>query len=419
MAKRQDTGILEARMKKSVARKSKWAFWAGMVLWLVFLVEHLPVLQGHEIMSLDYVSRLRQPRSLDRSGIVLVSIDSDDFKNIFQSQSPLNPDKVIQTIQKIATAQPRVIAVALDTSKLRYHDLNLQSILRTGVPIVWAREARLPGEKPGSNLPFTSGSAVIPGVVLGGAESPEGNFFTGISNLFEDDGAVRRYKWLFKADDGHYRDSFCLAVLKIICSGSSSSKPGPRYCQLVDKSVNDPESRLNPAFIRFSMDPPHHLLTVGDLQRLSPRASAPQDWQTYLKGKIVFLGGEFPEGFDRYPTAVGDHYGVRIHAEALASQMENETIWVRSRWWVILAEVAALCALFIAQHRINKAASRFWCIFCGMILFSILLSYFSFGRWELFYNFVPLLAGIFLDVVKDLAWQQVSSDSAISKSADV
>ena len=120
-----------------------------MVLWLIFLVEHVAVLQGHEIMSLDYFSRLRVPRSIDKSNIVVVAIDSDDFKNIFQSQSPLNPDKVIETIRKIATAKPSVIAVALDTSNPRYHDLNLQPILRTGVPIVWAREARLPGEKPG------------------------------------------------------------------------------------------------------------------------------------------------------------------------------------------------------------------------------------------------------------------------------
>lgn len=400
-------------MKKSVARRGKWAFWAGMVLWLVFLVEHVSVLQGHQIMSLDYISRLREPRSMDKSDIVLVSIDSDDFKNIFQGQSPLNPDKVIEAVQKIATAKPRVIAVALDTSNPRYHDLDIQ----TGVAIVWAREARPPGEGPGSNRSFTPDSAVVPGVVLGGAENPEGNFFTGISNLFEDDGAVRRYKWLFKTEDGHYRDSFSLAVLKIICPPGSSSKPGPEYCQLIDTSAREPESRLNPAFIRFSMDPQHHLFTVGDLQRLSRDASGSQNWQTYLKGKIVFLGGEFPEGFDRYPTAVGNQYGVRIHAEALASQMENETIWVRPRWWVILAEFAALCALFIAQHRIKRAAYRFWCVFLGMILFSVLLSCFSFSHWWLFCNFIPLLAGIFLDVVKDIAWKQVSPDSAISKSA--
>ena len=41
-----------------------------------------------------------------------------------------------------------------------------------------------------------------------------------------------------------------------------------------------------------------------------------------------------------------------------------------------------------------------------MILLSVLLSYFSFSHWKFFYNFVPLLAGIFLDVVKDLAGEQ-------------
>ena len=180
-------------------------------------------------------------------------------------------------------------------------------------------------------------------MVLGGAENPEGNFSTGISNLFKDNGAVRRYKWLFKTEDGHYQDSFSLAVLKTICPAGSSSE----YCKLADKSGKEPESRLNPAFIRFSMDSPHHLFTVGDLQYLSPNATGRgRDWQTYLEGKIVFLGSEFPEGFDRYPTAVGNHYGVRIHAEALASQIEDETIWVNlvGRWFWLNSGLFVYCS---------------------------------------------------------------------------
>lgn len=405
-------------MKKRVlsGTRGRVVFWAGLLLWLAFFVEHLDVWQGHEILSLDYLSRLHRPQDLDALGIVFVSIDSDDFKKFSMGEKRLPPAKVMDTIGRIACGEPLVIAVVLDTTNPDYHgrESSLAHPCGKVVPIVWARQARPEGEPAGSNAAFRSDRLVVPGVVLGGAEKPVDPFATGISNLFLDGGAVRRYKWVFATQDGSYEDSLALAVLKIVCK-SPSTQPASlsEDCRILNR---DPKNCLNPAFILFSLGAPHRVFTFQDLETLStsklvsttgkPTAADPS-WKEWLKGKIVFVGGEFPQGSDRYPTAAGEQYGVRIHAEALASQMAYRTIWVRSRWVVIPSEFAALCILFFVQHWIRKPAARFWIIFLGMLIFSVGLSYVAFGVWLAVLNFIPLLAAIFLDVVKDLAAERM------------
>src|SRR6267378_7077044 len=101
-------------------RGGQWALRTGFLVWLVFLAAHIAVLKGHEIATLDYVSKLRESRDLDRKNIVFVSIDSEDFKDIFKSRNPLNPDEVIRAVRKIASARPALIAVDLDTTDKRY-----------------------------------------------------------------------------------------------------------------------------------------------------------------------------------------------------------------------------------------------------------------------------------------------------------
>lgn len=391
-------------MRLLSGRRGKKFFWAGLVLWLAFLVEHLDVLQGHEIVSLDYLSRLHQPRNLADSHMAFVSIDSDDFEKLFKGKSPLDPALVITIVREIASAEPSVIVVDLDTTDPDYHLPKNQ--LHTEVAIVWAREARLPGEKAGSHAAFKSNDAVNPGVVLGGAENPEGPFQTGISNLFVDGDSVRRYKWAFPTRDGGYARSLSLATLDILCSKAGKNLRSP-YCQLIEKP-GFPQDYLNPAFIEFSMGPPYRTFNIRDLCALSgcgsaaAKAISTDAWKSYLKDKIVFLGGEFHQDYDRYKTAAGDQYGVRIHAEALASEIVGKTIWVKSRVQIVLAEFAALCLLFLAQHWIRNPAVRFWCVLVGTLVFSVILSWISFNTTVAFLNFVPLLGGIFLDVIKDL-----------------
>ena len=419
-------------MKKHVlsGTRGRVVFWAGLLLWLAFFVEHLDVWQGHEILSLDYLSRFHDPRDLETRDIVFVSIDSDDFQTFSKGESHLPPETVMETIARIACAEPLVIAVALDTTNPKYHALEgwLEHPCGTAqqkprVPIVWARQAWLKGEPPGSNTAFKPNDLIVPGVVLGGAEEPPEPSVVGISNLFLDGGAVRRYKWVFATEDGGYADSLALAVLKIIRKTPSSQTPSvlEQDCQILNRDSKD---CLTPAFIVFSQSAPHRVFTFQTLAPLSTpspvstqgnRPILDPSWKDWLKGKIVFVGGEYPQGSDRYPTPVGEQYGVRIHAEALASQWAKNTIWVRPGWVVIPSEIAALCILFFLQHWIKKPAARLWTIFLGMLALSTALSYIAFdtrvvlSTWLASLNFIPLLAAVFLDVVKDFAAERMSA----------
>lgn len=434
-------------MKKRafLGRRGHVVFWAGVVLWLAFFAEHVDVWQGHELISLEYLSRLTRPQDLDQQSIVFVSIDRSDVKTLFKGDSHPQPNKVMATIKSIALAEPKVIVVAIATTDSEYSQMSTnlpyrcqkltsenprtevpktsaqenktaEKIKVPCVPIVWASEPASP------DPPFSPDSPVVPGVVLGGSENPEEPSAAGISSLFTDDGAVRRYKWVFETKDGHYADSLALAVLKIIRQAHISQPPRlNEECQVLGRGSND---CLRPAFIRYSMGEPHRIFTFQDLETLSktkpismkdPAISPHEDWKQWLAGKIVFVGGEFPDGRDHYQTPAGDLYSVRIHAEALASELAKNTIWVRSRCVVIPSEIAALCILFFLQHWIKRLSVRLWIIFLGMLALSIALSYVAFdtsaalNTWFASLNFIPLLAAIFLDVVKDFAAERMSA----------
>jgi hypothetical protein len=66
-------------------------------------------------------------------------------------------------------------------------------------------------------------------------------------------------------------------------------------------------------------------------------------------------------------------------------------------------QITALLVLFLAEHWIPSAAGKVWVVIIGVLVFAGLLSWFVFGEIISFFSFVPLLSGVFLDVIYDLA----------------
>jgi CHASE2 domain-containing sensor protein len=415
MAERQGHGITGGKITTIMmaTRKKKWFASAGLLLWIIFLIKHVSVLHGHEIASLDYFTHLREPRNWDSSNIVLLSITDDDYEKIFKESNPLNPDKIIKMLSIIASAKPAVIAVDVDTTNEHYHNaikfLYDEHGQPPSIPIIWAAQAREMSEPAGSHLSFKPDASVLHEVILGGMYSPPKPWFVGISNLFKDNGEIRRYKWRYKTEDSGIMDSLSLATLRAACP---ASQPHSAFQEKMCKKLSQLETEcpnvcLESAFIRFSMSNPPKF-SFGDVLGLSPQNAGGKvdtDWQNAFRGKIVFIGSEYSEDDNRYRSVAGQLFAVRIHAEALAaaiSDQQNEIIWVKPRWQIILWEILALCALYFAQHWIRNRALRLSVTFLGAVLLSTLLSRIAFQSALLLINFLPLLSGVFLDVIKDV-----------------
>jgi CHASE2 domain-containing sensor protein len=416
------------------AHRHRWFTGIGLLIWIIFLVQHISVLQGHEIASLDYFSRLHPPRPLADSKIVMVSITEDDYHKIGGDQ-PLAPEKILEAVNVIASANPAVIAVDLDTSSPSYAQAlvgprkgdtpkRYKYLDENKVSIVWAGEARDPGESFGSHRSFEQGKVIERPTVLGGAQSAPCLWRVGVSNLFTDGNRVRRYTWSFPTADGEPADSFSLAILRALRKGDALCE-GDRVCKvdtsnvakdlcndacigLLKKCCDPDRPCLRPVFFRFSMSNPQPNVSFGDLfkfgTQLDPKVEHPVlDWQEEFKDKIVFVGAEYPQAAPPVLSVAGQLYPVRIHAEALAAALDQDDglIWVRRLWQVVCAELIALSSLFFLQHWIRSTRWRILVTFLGVFLLSTLLSWVAFASFQFFVNFLPLLCGVFLDVLKD------------------
>lgn len=395
--------MAQGKMKSSNFRRKKsiWAIRGALVLWtLTFLLKNVSTLEGVEVSNLDYASRLRVSRHLGDSSIMIVPITGEDFADIFHRNNPLDPRCVIKIVNVIAAGNPELIAVDLDTSDERY--LLYRGSLRTTVPIIWATRAT-------SNVDgHLSDGKVNVDKVLGYGVTPDiktdQQFYVGIIDLPEIDGVIRSYQHMFQTRNLGPIDAFAFAVFRQACQKQDLSR-GP--CHAITNCTGDSVCSQS-VFIRYSADdslkPPAP--SAGDLVQLA-ELNQGVALKRILQNKIVFLGGWFPQSNDLHETPVGMKYGVAIHAEAFASELSGERIPVPNRVRVVSAELSALLLLIVVERKTkrftSKVATRVWIILLGIGAFSVGLSVIAFGRPEFFLSFVPLLGGVFLDLISDVA----------------
>jgi len=309
-----------------------------------------------------------------------VFIDDDARDTLFASPSGrrLSPKAVMDTIRVIEDGKPALIAVDIQTDIAQYNELRKR--ISSDIPIIWATGM--------TNVKDPTASELFP--VLGWPAPPEPPNFWAVSDIPDDHG--RRYRRVQMVASKPY-DSFAFAILRHLCATGRISGSA---CEL--PTACGTETKCTASFlIPYSGSVPRRMPATWVLQKgFNPKAA----W----KNSIVFLGGRFGGG-DRYATPGGDLYGVDIHVEALAALMDGRAVDVRNRRLVILAEFVALLLLFFAEHWISNVywKLRVAVILIGAALLSICLSWFAFGKVIYFLNFVPLLMGVWLDALHDVA----------------
>jgi CHASE2 domain-containing sensor protein len=283
--------------------------------------------------------------------VFVVLITDDDYRDLFQSTSPLRPDVVKQIVGAIAASGPKVLGVDLDTSEW---DPAATASLPTNVPIVWAREA----SDDGSTLQK----------VLGGDGA--GICFGLPAFVPDEDGVIRRYP-----AEG--------AFAQQVASGcrEPSAKAAP---------PSGEEGKL----INFRGDSRafDHLSSSALLM-----LSKTPDWLTAnpLKNKIVLLGGSFRAARDKFYTAVGRLDGVDILAHTVQSELPGGAVRSPSGTFFFVLDVALGLALVAGTWMLP----RVWAlptVFIGLPAVAFLASWGAFQSLGYFASFVPVLGGVLI-----------------------
>ncbi len=110
---------------------------------VMLILEYLGFLHGLEFVGRDLFLALQKPKQLQY--VRIVGIDEDDYRTYFGNHLPLRPDRVQRLIQAVATANPRVIGIDIDTSSWKEKDIwteeQLLPVTSKKPKLIWAADA--------------------------------------------------------------------------------------------------------------------------------------------------------------------------------------------------------------------------------------------------------------------------------------
>ncbi len=202
MRKRRKGEALEKRKRPQKQRRPLWQrllaaspVIAGSIF-LTLLYSNASVFRKLETAALDFRMRAREPTG--DSNVAIVTITNEDYQQFFSGKSPLDPIVVNRIIAAIASARPKVIGVALDTSPETFQSITAPP---DWPPIVWARSA---------TYSRVHKKYLLSGVL--GRSSTSAAY--GLLTLkIDSDFAIRRYTRWYETDTGR-EPSFSWAMLK-------------------------------------------------------------------------------------------------------------------------------------------------------------------------------------------------------------
>lgn len=309
--------------------------------------------------NLDSLFLLSPPRP--SPDVVLVEIKQCDYRELFNSSSPLEPRVVRQLIQAIGDAGARVIGVDLLTG--HWDSADFQGL--NPPKLVWALDAEETGK----------GTWRLERIERG-----RGQAF-GPPALEVVDGQVRQY-WREPrveppGDDGRgYVESFTNQLLRYASKGhvEPSAKPG--------------ESET----IDFVARPSHfRVIKAGDvlLGAKSPRWKE----EKIMDDKVVLLGGAFREARDQNQTPLGTMYNVEVLANIVSSEMGSPRLHeAGDKETLIVDFLFGLAIVWVSYYQ-----SRPWSVITvplGAIIVAVGISGVLFSVWRHYLSFMPILVGI-------------------------
>jgi CHASE2 domain-containing sensor protein len=305
--------------------------------------------------TLDAIFKIREPRQAKH--VYLVLIDQQDYKspNIFRESSPLRVGMLEEVIVRIASGNPALIAIDVDTSAGQFLDWRVPPV---PMPVVW-----------GINPRFQDGEVIA--LPLLGGRPPDSALKQGLAGLPQDsDGIVRRYFRTVKTKEG--------AELSLPAAVRMQFPNPP-----AEKDLRK-EYFLNYYGNRYSLP----RMTVSQLLRATDKP-APQ-WREGgpLTGKVVLLGGTYWEARDEHVTPIGVLSGAELMGQSIESELAGDNISGRRRWVMGVAQVISMILVLFVYYRF-RLKSAFWVGLGLLPILSLISSYLAFSSFALWLYFLP------------------------------
>ena len=344
----------------------------ALLLVLIWIFGRSGVLHKLETIISDAEMRLNRP-PLD-SAVAIINIGDEDFRNLFEGTSPLDPARLQRLIADIVKGEPSVIGVDIDTSSPRFAT---QFRLENWSPrIVWERELRnIPEEVTGHESLET-----LP--ILGGQKNvdPARNS-TGLPVLIDDaeDKVTRRYRRVIPTQDG-ILPSFAWAITKAYLQDK------PADLAKLQESSDD-------LLIRYSgnREGSHRLrLSATKTEEFSKNWPAASP----IRGKIVLLGGSYL-GQDRHDTPIGQLTGLEVMANVVETELSGGGYKAPSRAVLFLLELFEAFVLILFFHILRLRWALAWSLVL-IPLMAVLCSIFAYGDKHHFLQFTFVLLGLLI-----------------------
>lgn len=278
----------------------------------------------------------------NESNIRTVAIDDSDFRDYFGMKSPLDPARVVQLVEGVHMAMPKIVGVDILTESSDYHEQHGSPDLRVrlatlgrGMRTVWAAPAEVK-ERPA--LAFRAWllrgehdeSLLAAGTVLGRQAEEIDSRLWGVPVFpLDRDRVVRRLprRWHDQADRKH--KTFAGAVADRYCAHSSScdSKKRGKSEGDIFISYNSTVSRTPDYFVRNLFDCEWEQAGDGSRRCRAWTWKANSEAMKDLNEKIVLIGGTFGASRDFFDTAEGERTsGLIVNAHAVQAELRGPFI---------------------------------------------------------------------------------------------
>ena len=251
--------------------------------------------------------------SFDR--VIVVRITEEDYRTLFKSRRPLNPQAIEDVISAITAYKPLMVGVDIDTSDEAFKSLEgLEA--RSTVPIVWARDTR-----------DDKGTLGVMPALAGRLQEPAGSYTSGLGLITADSqGIARTYQRWFETTQVS-QPSFTCALIEQCGTRAKCDGLFPESvqdaCRVSGGTPHD--DRLIDYRQRFETKPSSPYFSAGELVEsvdLPPADRA--QWTSTFHDKIVLVGGTFAASGDAaHATPLGLRPGVEIMAQILGTEMRG------------------------------------------------------------------------------------------------
>lgn len=345
---------------------------------LVYLVHDMRPVREMEKANLDSWLRSRSPSW--SNAIFIVPITDEDYRDLFNSQSPLRPDIVQRLVGRIIAGGAEIVIVDLDTSTW---DPKQAEAWRKKLPlysrVIWARDADFRSE----------GISHLDPVL--GSSMPENDLCWGVPTGIEQEAVVREFST--ELDTNSQGSAISLAAVAA-SMWKDLEMHGDGQCRIYpavmasDATFPDYQAvNINYSLHKFHMSSAGELLQLGKTEAwLNPGSNA-------INGKIVVLGGSYKAARDTYNTPVGKMEGIKILAHSIDTLLPAQQLAVASKSQLFFLDLCLGAGLLLLCFPLPRT----WALLIYFLAFPILafiVSYFAFHLLGSFVSFIPVLIAV-------------------------